>query len=46
MPEVKSDLEIARAATIQPIGEIADKLGVPAENMQAYGPTKAKIDTS
>lgn len=46
MPEVKSDLEIARAATIQPIGEIADKLGVPAENLQAYGPTKAKIDTS
>ncbi|MBT5457037.1 MAG: formate--tetrahydrofolate ligase [Rhodospirillaceae bacterium] len=46
MAEVKSDLEIARAATIQPIGEIADKLGVPAENVQAYGPTKAKIDTS
>ena len=46
MPEVKSDLEIARAATIQPIGEIADKLGVPAANIQAHGPTKAKIDTS
>ena len=46
MPEVKSDLEIARAATVQPIGEIADKLGVPAENLRAYGPTKAKIDTS
>jgi formate--tetrahydrofolate ligase len=46
MPDVKSDLEIARAATIQPIGEIAEKLGVPDDRVRAYGPTKAKIDTS
>ena len=45
MPDVKSDLEIARAATIKPIGEIADALGIPAEHVRAYGPTKAKIDT-
>src|SRR5690606_15226701 len=30
MPDVKSDLEIARAATLKPIGEIAEALGVPA----------------
>ena len=46
MPDVKSDLEIARAATMKPITEIAETLGVPADRIRAYGPTKAKIDTS
>ncbi|MDC0033294.1 formate--tetrahydrofolate ligase [Alphaproteobacteria bacterium] len=46
MPDVKSDLEIARAATMKPIYEIADMLGVPADSVRAYGPTKAKIDNS
>jgi len=46
MPDVKSDLEIARAATMKPITEIAETLGVPADKVRAYGPTKAKIDTS
>jgi formate--tetrahydrofolate ligase len=46
MADVKSDLEIARAATLKPIGEIADALGVPADAVRAYGPTKAKIDTA
>ena len=41
---VKSDLEIARAATLAPIGEIADKLGVPSKYLLPYGHTKAKID--
>jgi formate--tetrahydrofolate ligase len=41
---VKSDLEIARAATLAPIGEIADKLGVPSKHLLPYGHTKAKID--
>ena len=44
MPDVKSDLEIARAATMKPITEIAEALGVPADRVRAYGPTKAKID--
>ncbi len=46
MADVKSDLEIARAATIKPIGEIAEKLGVPADHLQPYGHTKAKVDVS
>ncbi|MDA1323409.1 MAG: formate--tetrahydrofolate ligase [Proteobacteria bacterium] len=46
MPDVKSDLEIARAATMKPITEIAETLGVPADRVRAYGPTKAKIDTT
>ena len=46
MADVKSDLEIARAARLRPIGEIADALGVPADAVRAYGPTKAKIDTA
>ena len=46
MPDVKSDLEIARAATMKPISEIAEALGVPADRVRAYGPTKAKIDTT
>ena len=28
---VKSDIEIAQAATLKPIQEIADKLGIPGE---------------
>ncbi len=46
MSEVKSDLEIARGAEIKPIGEIAEKLGIPAANLQPYGHTKAKVDVS
>ncbi len=39
-----SDIEIARAATAQPIQEIADKVGIPADAVRQYGQTKAKID--
>ena len=39
-----SDIEIARAATAQPIGEIAKKAGIPDEALMPYGKTKAKID--
>jgi formate--tetrahydrofolate ligase len=41
---VKSDLEIAREATLAPIGEIAEKLGVPSKSLLPFGHTKAKID--
>ncbi|MEQ9642582.1 MAG: formate--tetrahydrofolate ligase [Alphaproteobacteria bacterium] len=41
---VASDIDIARAATMQPIGEIADKLGVPDDALSPYGRTKAKVD--
>lgn len=38
-----SDIEIARAATIKPISEIADRLNIPHEAMVPFGHTKAKI---
>ena len=39
-----SDIEIARAATAQPICDIADKIGIPGDAVMPYGNTKAKID--
>ncbi|HEY4471023.1 MAG TPA: formate--tetrahydrofolate ligase [Stellaceae bacterium] len=39
----KSDIEIAQAATMRPIGEIADQLGVPEDAVSPYGRYKAKI---
>ena len=38
-----SDIEIARAAEIRPIREIAGKLGIPEESLMPYGHTKAKV---
>ena len=43
MATVKSDIEIARAAKLLPIRDIADKLGIPDEALLTYGPTKAKL---
>ena len=43
MATVKSDIEIARAASLEPIRAIGEKLGVPDDAMLAYGPTKAKL---
>ncbi len=40
---VKSDIEIAQAASVQPIQEIGAKLGIPAESLIPYGHDKAKI---
>ncbi len=40
---VKSDIEIAREAKMQPIVEIGQKIGIPADALLQYGPTKAKI---
>ena len=39
----KSDIEIARAASMQPIGEIGAKLGIPDDDLFRYGPYKAKL---
>jgi formate--tetrahydrofolate ligase len=40
----KSDIEIAQAAKMRPIVDIArDKLGIAAENLEPYGHYKAKI---
>ncbi|MEJ2275669.1 MAG: formate--tetrahydrofolate ligase [Woeseiaceae bacterium] len=40
---VKSDIEIAQAATLEPIQDIAAKLGIGAEDLIPYGHDKAKI---
>lgn len=39
-----TDLEIASRAVMQPIGEIAEKAGIPQEAIEPYGRFKAKID--
>ena len=44
MAEYKSDIEIAREASMEPIGDIADRLEVPADSLLPYGRTKAKIE--
>ena len=38
-----SDLEIARAATLQPIAAIAAKAGIPPDALEPYGRFKAKV---
>ena len=42
---VKSDIEIAREASPQPIGDIGAKLGIPIDALSPYGHTKAKISS-
>jgi formate--tetrahydrofolate ligase len=41
-----SDIEIAQAATMEPIGDIAAKLGIPLANIEPYGHYKAKVHLS
>ncbi|WP_037076435.1 formate--tetrahydrofolate ligase [Neorhizobium vignae] len=43
MAEVRSDIEIARAAKKKPIVEIGAKLGIPVEALAPYGHDKAKV---
>jgi formate--tetrahydrofolate ligase len=40
---VKSDIEIAREATMQPIADVGAKLDIPADSLLQYGPYKAKL---
>ncbi len=40
---MKSDIEIARAATTTPIVDVAEKIGIPQSAVLNYGPTKAKV---
>ena len=41
---MKSDIQIAQEATLQPITAVAEKLGLGAEEISLYGKYKAKID--
>ncbi|QGG48751.1 formate--tetrahydrofolate ligase [Heliorestis convoluta] len=40
---MKSDIQIAQEATLQPVMKIAEKLSIPAEEVELYGNYKAKI---
>src|SRR5690554_3430763 len=44
--KVPSDLEIAQAATVRPIIEIAEKLGLSVDDLDLYGRSKAKVHLS
>ena len=39
----KSDIEIAREATLKPITEIAQKLDISPESFKPFGHDKAKL---
>jgi formate--tetrahydrofolate ligase len=39
----QSDIEIAQAAAMHPIGQVAEKLGIPDEALSPYGRYKAKV---
>ncbi len=41
---MKTDIEIARAATLKPMAEVGAKLGIPKDALIPYGRDKAKID--
>jgi formate--tetrahydrofolate ligase len=43
---MKHDIAIAQAAKIRPIGEIAEILGIPKDELELYGKYKAKIPLS
>jgi formate--tetrahydrofolate ligase len=43
MKSVPSDLEIARQASLHPVREIAARLGIPDDELHAYGKHKAKV---
>lgn len=43
---MKTDIEIAQSYKMKPITEIAEKVGIPKDYLEAYGRYKAKIDTA
>lgn len=43
MADVKSDIEIARAASKRPIAAVGEKLGISSDDLIPYGHDKAKI---
>ncbi len=43
---MNNDIEIAQHAKIRPIGEIAEILGIPRDELELYGKYKAKIPLS
>ena len=46
MTQPKTDVEIAQAHTLEPIGDIAAKAGVPSDALIPYGRSMAKVDVT
>ncbi|HFI0263813.1 TPA: formate--tetrahydrofolate ligase [Streptococcus suis] len=42
---VLSDIDIANSVQMDPIGQVAERLGIPEESLSLYGRYKAKIDS-
>jgi len=40
---MKSDIEIARSCEMEPIGNVAERLGIEADELEFYGKYKAKL---
>ena len=40
---MKTDIEIAQSAKIKPVVEVAEKLGLKADDLELYGKYKAKL---
>ncbi|MGD0751957.1 MAG: formate--tetrahydrofolate ligase, partial [Anaerolineales bacterium] len=40
---VPSDIEIAQESDIKPISQVAEEIGIQAEELELYGPYKAKV---
>lgn len=43
---MKTDIQIARETQLLPIGDIAEKLGIPADKVEPYGRFAAKVSES
>ncbi|KAF8964689.1 FTHFS-domain-containing protein [Flammula alnicola] len=46
LEKVPSDIEIAMAQTPKPIAELAEEIGIHANELESYGKYKAKVDLS
>lgn len=42
---VLSDIDIANSVQMEPIGQVAERLGIPEDSLSLYGKYKAKIDS-
>ena len=43
---MKTDIEIARSVKMRKITEIADSIGIPADEIEQYGHYMAKVPSS
>ena len=40
---MKTDIEIAQEAVLEPIEKVAERCGIPAKELELYGKYKAKL---